>query len=96
MSIRNVSSQIGEADDRFVDSIEVENESSGNDRRGLQLDVATRWSSVCKLFESAAASYEVLNDVLGICKAYGLILEDFEIHEIRVVARIYRVSCLPQ
>lgn len=82
------------ADERFVDSCVEEDELQGYDPRGLRSDVDTRWSSLCLLFESAAASHEVLNDVLVKTKSYELLLDASEVDEICVVAKIYRVSCV--
>ena len=79
------------ADSRFIDSYE-EDRLDGCDPKGLRSDVDSRWSSLCLLFESAAASHEVLNDVLVMTKSYELLLEATDIQDIRVIAKHYRVS----
>ena len=81
---------MADADGRFVDFDGEEDELQGYDPSGIRSDVDTRWSSLCLLFENAAASHEVLNDVRT--KSYGMLLEPTEIEEIHVAAKIYRVS----
>lgn len=80
------------ADNRFVDHDEFEDMLDGYDPKGLKADVPTRWSSVCKLFESAASSHAVLNEVLIKTESYEFILESSEVEMIRSIAKAYRVS----
>lgn len=81
-----------DTDNRFVDHDETEDMMDGFDPKGLKADVPTRWSSVCRLFESAASSHAVLNEVLIHTESYELILESSEVDKIRTIAKAYRVS----
>lgn len=82
------------ADDRFIDGLEIDEADGllGFDPTGLRGDVATRWASVCHLFESAVASSGVINEVLLETDAHQLLLNSAAIEEIKIVAEQYRVS----
>ena len=86
--------QTSSADDRFADhDDEVEDSPlSGYSANGLKSDVSTPWGSVCSLFESASASYAVLNDILRQRESFDLLLSSDEIEEINIVATQYRVG----
>ena len=64
----------------------------GFDPAGLRADVATRWASVCHLFESAVASSGVINEVLLETDAHQLLINSTAIEEIKIIADQYRVS----
>ena len=86
--------QNADADDRFVDGVEDEDNDTGSgyDPKGLRADVATRWASVCHLFESAVASSNVINEVLLKTEAHHFLLGQSAIDEIKIIAEQYRVS----
>jgi hypothetical protein len=79
-------------DERFIDADHDDEPLQGYDPKGLRADVATRWSSACLLFESAAGAFAVLNDVLMKTDSYDLFLTGSEISRIKIIAKLYRVS----
>ena len=82
------------ADRRFADAIDSGSTFEGFDPKGLKGDVPTRWGSVCRLFESAVASCDVLNEVLMKSRSHDHLLSPDEVEEIRIAAKLYRVRVL--